>query len=69
MNSDNYEKPQLILKINTKIKGPYILLLNEDRLCLSSLEENARIYNKYTYKVDIINIRRSFIRLSYTTIK
>ena len=54
MNSDKYEKPQLILKINTNIKNTYIICLNDNRISICSLEESARIYNAYSFKVDTI---------------
>ena len=54
MNSDKYEKPQLILKINTNIKNPYIISLNDNIISICSLEESARIFNAYSFKVDII---------------
>ena len=54
MNSDKYEKPQLILKINTNIKNTYIICLNDNRISICSLEESVRIYNAYSFKVDTI---------------
>ena len=54
MNSDKYEKPQLILKINTNIKNPYIISLNDNIISICSLEESVRIYNAYSFKVDTI---------------
>jgi hypothetical protein len=47
------KKPETILKIKTKFKEPYIICLNDGRLSICSWKEDAQIFKKRTYEVDI----------------